>query len=414
MVVETFIIPIANQKSIIYKPLKKLVCLADQPFVDNLQKRLSETDEALDVRQLQQPEHKLENNGELTLFLTSDCNLRCKYCFAEGGETIKYMSWDIAKSAIDFAFNKESMHLNFHGGGEPTLAFNLIQKAIDYVRKDLVPKETYFTMQTNGLFPGDYFDYFKDVGIRLGFSFEGTPEVQTMQRSSELETELIIQNLLSAKQLGLLNFIRAVVTEHSVNKMSDTIEFLHRNDLRGIMFGASRYTGRARLTETMPPDSKHFINEFIKAYERAERYNIHCGLANVEGMNALHSFACGACGTNIFVTPDGDLSSCLEITSLDAPAAKKFIYGYFNHKTKTFVIDSEKRKELLERSVDSIEECKPCFMKRHCAGGCPAEVYLTKGTLNAPDTNQCEITQSIGIYLLGRKLGLTKDQIFAK
>ena len=78
---------------------------------------------------------------DLTLGLTHDCNLRCAYCYA-GAKSKRRMDWRTAKTSIDFAIEHtlatppwrskvREMQLGFFGG-EPTLEWELLQKAVEY------------------------------------------------------------------------------------------------------------------------------------------------------------------------------------------------------------------------------------------------------------------------------------------
>jgi len=75
---------------------------------------------------------------EVTLFLTSRCNLRCRYCYAEGGKEAHDLTWDQARAAIDFVAQnavqsgREDFVVGFHGGGEPTLAWGMLVRCVEY------------------------------------------------------------------------------------------------------------------------------------------------------------------------------------------------------------------------------------------------------------------------------------------
>lgn len=75
-------------------------------------------------------------NG-ITFLPTFNCNLRCIYCYAKGGEERDNMTNEIAKTALDnFAASHkiEEVNIYFAGGGEPFLNFKVMQFIIDYAR----------------------------------------------------------------------------------------------------------------------------------------------------------------------------------------------------------------------------------------------------------------------------------------
>ncbi len=80
------------------------------------------------------------NNGDyqdITLSITEDCNLRCKYCYMVHKSEFKVMSFDTAKKIVDFVLaqevKKENVVWNFIGG-EPTIEMDLIDKITDYIK----------------------------------------------------------------------------------------------------------------------------------------------------------------------------------------------------------------------------------------------------------------------------------------
>ena len=99
----------------------------------------------------------------MCLHVTHDCNLRCKYCFAEQGlygGTPKIMSWEVAKASIDFLIEKSvgrhNLELDFFGG-EPLMNWDVVKKTVAYARglEKEHGKLFRFTMTTNGVLLND-------------------------------------------------------------------------------------------------------------------------------------------------------------------------------------------------------------------------------------------------------------------
>ena len=74
----------------------------------------------------------------VTLCPTTECNLRCVYCYASGGSQAGRLSSDIARTAIDYIIGnardkgEETTSISFHGGGEPTLHISILRDILDY------------------------------------------------------------------------------------------------------------------------------------------------------------------------------------------------------------------------------------------------------------------------------------------
>ena len=95
----------------------------------------------------------------LCLHVAHDCNLRCQYCFASTGDFgtgRKTMPFEVAKAAVDFVVRRSGKRKNIEidfFGGEPLMAFDTVQKTVEYARslEESAGKHFRFTITTNGL-----------------------------------------------------------------------------------------------------------------------------------------------------------------------------------------------------------------------------------------------------------------------
>ncbi|MDE6967104.1 MAG: 4Fe-4S cluster-binding domain-containing protein, partial [Clostridia bacterium] len=100
----------------------------------------------------------------LCLHICHDCNLRCKYCFADEGtyhsKCKEYMSFEIGKKAIDFLIsksgNRQNLEVDFFGG-EPLMNLDVVKQIVDYARGEgeKAGKSFNFTLTTNCLLLND-------------------------------------------------------------------------------------------------------------------------------------------------------------------------------------------------------------------------------------------------------------------
>ena len=114
-----FVIPEGNQY-LLYAPLSKSVLCVNAAVIrsikafkegnlslDNLDRRFVEQLKSSGVLVPKSTERltnrfpikQMQPNG-ITLFLTTQCSMRCSYCYAGGGDNQKTMSWSIACTAI--------------------------------------------------------------------------------------------------------------------------------------------------------------------------------------------------------------------------------------------------------------------------------------------------------------------------
>ncbi len=94
----------------------------------------------------------------LCLHICNDCNLRCKYCFADEGtyhtQERAYMSEEVGKKAIDFLIahsgKRNNLEVDFFGG-EPLMNLDVVKAIVEYARsrEKESGKSFNFTMTTN-------------------------------------------------------------------------------------------------------------------------------------------------------------------------------------------------------------------------------------------------------------------------
>ena len=100
------------------------------------------------------------NKKMLSFFLTTKCNLSCRYCYnANERNAIDEITIpvDVAKAAIDWHFeHNESRHIRFYGPGEPTQEFDKMCEITQYAKiHEYTGKNVTIEIQTNGVFTED-------------------------------------------------------------------------------------------------------------------------------------------------------------------------------------------------------------------------------------------------------------------
>lgn len=124
-----------------------------------------------------------ESIRRLVLVLTSQCNLRCGYCY-QNDKKDGVMTWDTLRESIDFGLDTERDEIEFDFfGGEPLLQFPLIRKAIRYVEKQKRERpRVYYGIATNGtLVDRKVFEFLIENDFRTQLSFDGVPAAQDLR-----------------------------------------------------------------------------------------------------------------------------------------------------------------------------------------------------------------------------------------
>ena len=127
----------------------------------------------------------------LCLHIAHDCNLACKYCFAEEGEyhgKRAFMSFEVGKCALDFLISnsgsRKNLEVDFFGG-EPLMNFEVVKQLVAYGREQekLHNKKFRFTLTTNGVALTDEIMEFANREMsNVVLSIDGRKEVHNKMR----------------------------------------------------------------------------------------------------------------------------------------------------------------------------------------------------------------------------------------
>ena len=127
----------------------------------------------------------------LCLHIAHDCNLACRYCFAEEGEyhgRRALMSYEVGKQALDFLIansgNRTNLEVDFFGG-EPLMNWDVVKRLVEYGREQekLHNKKFRFTLTTNGVLLNDEIMEFANKEMaNVVLSIDGRKEVHDYMR----------------------------------------------------------------------------------------------------------------------------------------------------------------------------------------------------------------------------------------
>ena len=340
-------------------------------------------------------------NSYLTIFVTRDCNLSCKYCYAEKGRLRESINIDFAKAGIDDFVKRHpaSKEIRFFGGGEPTLRMDIIKNLVSYARK-IVGSELKVGIQTNGAFSENTCEWIAGNLDEVWISCDGPHEIQDLQRpfkkgvGSHKVIERNIKYLVRAPiELG----IRATITSYSNNLQPEIVDYFHSLGIKKIcadhMFGA--HTERNGLKKPQPME---YAKQFLKAKMQAEALGISYTSFLISNFDEPSSYNCRACIPYPHLTTDGYVTNC-DFAYAKGIGFDDFIYGFFDKEKKKITYHPEKLEIFRKRKVENITGCQNCEIKFNCAGFCLGEIYDETGDIYGKIDRYCDAMKYLAKHL---------------
>ncbi len=243
------------------------------------------------------------------LEVTPRCDLRCRFCFARGGESAKEPGLDELKDAVRDIVRQCGSPLLQLSGGEPTLRDDLPE----LVRFAKEAGCSYVQLNTNGLRLAQERDYVKrlaEAGLDIVFlQFDGTRgEIyETLRGKPLLEEKTEAIRVCGAERIGV-TLVPTVVPGVNDDDLGGIVAFAcaHAPAVRGVHFQPVSYFGR-----------------YPKRPEAADRYTLDRLMADValQARIPLSSFMPSRCDhplcgfhASFLIEPDGSLRPLSSIT----------------------------------------------------------------------------------------------------
>ena len=359
----------------------------------------------------------------VTFLPTSDCNLKCIYCYANSGTYKKYLPVHIGKAAIDFICKNakikgvENIQIGFLGGGEPFLAWDFVTQIYEYTKiiAERNGLTTFFTGVTNGVLPQKKVLWIREHFQFLNVSLDGLKSIHDKQRPTKNGNSSYDKVIDTISLLNEVNFeysIRSTVSAISVKSLPSIVEFFSK-ELCAIKIHLEPLfsCGRCRTSGDLAPNPSVFSEKIKKCYPIAASHKTEllCSSARLDNFSSTY---CGALVENFYITPEGFVTACTEVSSDSEPLSNTFLIGKYDQTLNKFIIWDEKRRLLMSRTVNSIDKCQKCISKWHCSGGCPVKAYRGN-VFNDVDIAGCIISRELTEYHV-RLLASGKTEYFPR
>jgi len=339
----------------------------------------------------------------LCIHIAHICNLNCSYCFASQG---KYhgdravMSFEVGKRALDFLIensgSRHNLEVDFFGG-EPLMNFDVVKKLVEYARsiEKKYNKNFRFTLTTNGvLIDDDVIDFANREMSNVVLSLDGRKEIHDKYRvdySGNGSFEKIVpkfQALVKARQ-GKNYYMRGTFTHANPDFLEDIKVMLDLGFNEISMEPVVSAPGEAcELTqEDMPIVFEQYekLAELMNERRREGKpFTFYHYMIDLTGGPCIYKriSGCGSGTEYMAVTPWGDLYPCHQFVG-----EEKFKLGDIYNG----VTNKEMQNEFASCNVYAREECRDCWARLYCSGGCAANAYHATGSVKGVYKYGCEL-----------------------
>ncbi len=339
----------------------------------------------------------------LCLHVAHTCNLNCSYCFAAQGRyqgERALMSFEVGKRAMDFLIENSGARRNLEVdffGGEPLMNWKMVKKLVAYCREQekIHNKNFRFTLTTNGmLIDDDVIDFCNREMSNVVLSLDGRREVHDRLRvdyAGRGSYDQIVpkfQKFVAARG-DKSYYIRGTYTHNNTDFTND---IFHMADLGFKELSMEPVVSRpddpcALTAEDLPVLKEQYeilAKEMIKRDREGRGFTFYHYMIDLTGGPCIYKriSGCGSGTEYMAVTPWGDLYPCHQFVG-----DPKYLMGdIWKGVTNTAVRDEFKHCNAYARP-----ECKDCWAKLYCSGGCAANAYHATGSIRGVYEYGCEL-----------------------
>ncbi len=338
----------------------------------------------------------------MCLNIAHDCQLRCKYCFASTGDFgkgRKLMSFETGKHAIDFLLensgDRPNLELDFFGG-EPLMNFGVVKQVVEYARsrEKEYNKKFRFTITTNGLLLDDEkIDFINREMSNVVLSIDGRKEVNDYFRV--LPNGQGCYDIIMPKYKKLVAgrgdkeyYVRGTFTNKNLDFSKDVFALneagFDQISVEPVVGDDDIYALTEKDLPAVFAEYEKLALQLLENEKKGKKFNFfHFMLDLDQGPCAIKRLRGCGCGNDyVAITPDGDIFPCHQFVGIDE-------YKMGNIDEGTF--DQEMKADFARAHVYSKPECRECWAKFYCSGGCNANNYQYMGDIRKAHKISCQL-----------------------
>ena len=339
----------------------------------------------------------------LCLHVAHTCNLNCSYCFASQG---KYhgdravMSFEVGKRALDFLVENSGTRRNLEVdffGGEPLMNFQVVKDLVAYARS--IEKEKgknfRFTLTTNGmLVDDDVIEFANRECHNVVLSLDGRKEIHDEFRvdyNGKGSWETIVpkfQKFVEARE-GKGYYMRGTFTHRNPDFLKDIQQMLDLgfSELSMEPVVCAEGDPSALTEEDLPivmEQYEQLAQLMLQRDKEGKPFTFYHYMIDLTGGPCIYKriSGCGSGTEYMAVTPWGDLYPCHQFVGEEKFRLGDIWEGVTNHAIQC---------EFANCNVYAHPECRDCWARLYCSGGCAANAYHSTGSVTGVYEYGCKL-----------------------
>jgi len=361
----------------------------------------------------------------LTVYLSNRCNLQCSYCFSaanRGTETrdrpalAKRDAGFTAIGVVDVAAveraadvvaencSKDGKPLTvvLHGGGEPTLHWQLVRRLVSATREVAAEHgiDWWGYIATNGVVSEAKAEWLARHFNLIGLSCDGPPAIHDIQRPTvwgHSTSAIVARTGRAFIRNGTPFVVRTTITPDTIGSQSEIVQYIAETfGARTLRFEPAYGVAGVRGSWFLAADAERFVREFLCAKDVASR--LSCDL-QISGARTLevHGPHCNVLRDVLQITPDGVASACFAVVSGATAEARGVSLGRIDVASAQVGIDVERAREMRIRATQIPAKCQDCVNVYHCVRQCPEHCALLehKDGPNEPEGFSCLVSRQL-------------------
>ncbi len=339
----------------------------------------------------------------MCLHVAHDCNLKCNYCFASQGNfkgERSLMSLETGKKSLLYlaknSGNRRNLEVDFFGG-EPLMNFQLVKDLVAYGREieKEYNKNFRFTITTNGvLLDDDKIDFINENMDNVVLSLDGRKEINDEMRKTITGNgsyDLILPKFkkMVEKRGDKDYYIRGTFTNKNIDFSKDALDFYDKGfkkiSIEPVVTSEEMdYALREEHLEEVLNEYEKFSKDYIDIKKKDKDFYFFHFMIDLEQGPCIikRSVGCGAGSEYVAVTPEGELYPCHQFVG-----EKEFLIGNVDEG----VLNTDLREKFKKANVYNKEECRSCWARFYCSGGCHANAYYAHQDLSKPYKLGCDM-----------------------